>query len=77
MTYNPEIAPVIKEALKDMPVVVIIGMRQSGKSTFLGYCGDTILNFRIKYDIPRIQNTVLSIYLTLRHSVLFYSNSNK
>src|SRR3972149_5040872 len=36
MTYNPrEIAPVIKEALQDMPVVVITGMRQSGKSTFL------------------------------------------
>lgn len=36
MTYTPrEIAPVIKEALKDMPVVLITGMRQSGKSTFL------------------------------------------
>ena len=36
MTYkHREIAPVIKDALKDMPVVVITGMRQSGKSTFL------------------------------------------
>lgn len=36
MTYKPrEIATVIKEALHDMPVVVITGMRQSGKSTFL------------------------------------------
>ncbi len=36
MTYkHREISPLIKDALKDMPVVVITGMRQSGKSTFL------------------------------------------
>jgi len=36
MTYrHRDIAPVIKEALSEMPVVVITGMRQTGKSTFL------------------------------------------
>lgn len=30
-----DIAPAVLEALKDMPVVVITGMRQTGKSTFL------------------------------------------
>ena len=36
MTYNPrETAHVIKEALQNMPVVVITGMRQSGKSNFM------------------------------------------
>ena len=32
---NAYLIPVIKEALQDMPVVVITGMRQAGKSTFL------------------------------------------
>lgn len=36
MTYiHRDISHRIKEALKDMPVVVITGMRQTGKSTFL------------------------------------------
>lgn len=36
MTYVPrELRNIVQKALKEMPVVVITGMRQTGKSTFL------------------------------------------
>ncbi|HMK64556.1 MAG TPA: ATP-binding protein [Thermodesulfobacteriota bacterium] len=33
--FERDIAPILLEALKEMPVVVLTGMRQTGKSTFL------------------------------------------
>jgi predicted AAA+ superfamily ATPase len=33
--HDREIASRVREALRDMPVVVLTGMRQCGKSTFL------------------------------------------
>ncbi|MBN2167771.1 MAG: ATP-binding protein, partial [Actinobacteria bacterium] len=44
MYYKREISKIINSALKDMPVVVLTGMRQSGKSTLL--TKDTVLSNR-------------------------------
>jgi predicted AAA+ superfamily ATPase len=45
--YPRDIADAVGTALENMPVVVVTGMRQTGKATFLG--SQPVLPFTIHY----------------------------